>query len=206
LGSAWGLSVAPFPGAEGPAFFLFDSKTPFYFIALAMLVGIVYLSYWFNRTRVGYYWRAMRSDPDAAESLGINVGKYRFMTFLISCALTGIGGSFYAQYFSFIDPTGVLDLTLSIQIVLVGVVGGWQTIFGPMIGSFIITPIGQLVRAQLGSAYAGLHLVVYGIILMLFIMYIPRGLNAPFMRGIRWLETKYWHPSRNANNEKARRQ
>lgn len=201
LGSSAGLWITPYPGGEGPAFYQFASKTPFYFIALGMLVAIVTLSYLLNRTRIGYYWRAMRSDPDAAESLGINVGRYRLITFLLSCALTAIGGTFYAQYFFFISPDRVLDISLSIEIALVGIVGGWQTVFGPMMGAFIITPISQILRAQLGGGLSGLHLITYGIILMLFILYLPRGLNEPVLRGLRWLGAKLWRPPQTGNDK-----
>lgn len=204
LGASAGLWITPYAGAEGPVFYQFASKTPFYFIALVMLIGIVSLSYLLNRLRIGYYWRAMRSDPDAAESLGINVGRYRLMTFLLSCALTALGGSFYAQYFFFISPDRVLDISLSIEIALVGIVGGWQSVFGPMIGAFIITPISQILRAQLGGGLSGLHLITYGIILMLFILYMPRGLNDPVIRGLRWLEAKLGRPSQ-SDNDKLRR-
>jgi len=204
LGASAGLWITPYAGAEGPAFYQFASKTPFYFIILVMLVGVVSLSYLLNRLRIGYYWKAMRSDPDAAESLGINVGRYRLMTFLLSCALTAIGGSFYAQYFFFISPDRVFDISLSIEIALVGVVGGWQTVFGPMIGAFIITPICQILRAELGGTLFGLHIIIYGVILMVFILYLPRGLNAPVMRGLKWLEAKLWRPSE-SDNDKLRR-
>ena len=205
LGAAWGLWISPFPGGEGPLFYQFPSKTPFYFVALVMLAGVVSLSYLLNRTRIGYYWRAMRSDPDAAESLGINVGRYRFMTFLLSCALTAIGGTFYAQYFYFVDPKRVLDIGLSVEIVLVGVVGGWQSVFGPMIGAFIIVPISQIMRAELGHVLPGLHLIIYGIILMAIILFLPKGLNAPVMRGLKWLGVKLWHPP-DSDNDKLGRQ
>ena len=124
LGAGAFLSLPLADGGHCPAVFQFGTKTPYYFIALVMLAGAVSLSYLLNRLRVGYYWKAMRSDPDAAESLGINVGRYRLMTFLLSCALTAIGGSFYAQYFFFISPDRVLDISLSIEIALIGVVGG----------------------------------------------------------------------------------
>jgi len=201
------VTVGASPGLEitlrgnAPGVFQFATKTPYYFIALGMLVSIVSLSYLFNRIRIGYYWIAMRGDLDAAESLGINVGKYRLITFLISCALTAIGGTFYTQYFLFIDPTRVLDIGLSIEIVVVGIVGGWQTVFGPTIGALVIVPIGQLVRAQWGGTVPGLHLIIYGIILMLFILFLPRGLNEPVSRGIRWLEAKLWRRAESGNDK-----
>jgi branched-chain amino acid transport system permease protein len=167
-----------------------------------MLVGAVYFSYRLNRIRIGYYWTAIRSDQDAAESVGINAGRYRLTAFLMSCALSALAGTFYAQYYYFITPARVLDISLSLEIALMGVVGGWQTVFGPMIGAFILVPISEAVRAELGSVASGLHLVIYGVIFVLIILFMPKGINEPFMRGIKWLETKYRSPSRNANNDK----
>ena len=201
LGSAFGLWISPFSGAEGPLYFQFASKTPFYFIALGMLVGAVSVSYLLNRSRIGYYWTAMRSDPDAAESLGINVGRYRLRTLLISCALTAIGGSFYSQYYYYITPSQVLDLGLSLKIVVVGIIGGWQSVLGPLIGGFIIIPIDEVLRTQFGSSVPGLHLIIYGIVLMLIILFVPKGVNDWVMRGLRWIDTKHWRPSENANDK-----
>jgi branched-chain amino acid transport system permease protein len=89
---------------------------------------------------------------------------------------------------------------------LIGVVGGWQAILGPLIGAFVLVPINEAVRAELSSIAAGLHLIIYGAIFVLIMLFLPKGLNEPFMRGLKWLETKYWHPSQNANNTKAGRQ
>jgi branched-chain amino acid transport system permease protein len=199
VGASPGLEITL--RGDAPGVFQFATKTPYYFIALGMLVSILSLSYLLNRSRIGYYWSAMRSDQDAAESLGIHVGKYRLITFLISCALTAIGGTFYTQYFLFIDPTRVLDIGLSIEIVVVGIVGGWQSVFGPVIGALVIVPIGQLVRAHLGGTVPGLHLIIYGVILMLFILFLPRGLNEPVSRGMRWLETKLGHRAESGNDK-----
>lgn len=190
-----GLSIPLVYGGDAPAFFQFASKTPYYFISLGMLVGIVALSYFLNRTRIGYYWAAIRGDPDAAESLGINVGRYRLLAFVLSSALTAFAGTFYAQYFRHIDPMRAMGTSLSIEIALVGIVGGWQTVFGPMIGSFVITPIGELMRAEFGATYPGLHLLIYGIILMLFMLFLPRGLNDLLMRGLRQIEARVRHPA-----------
>jgi len=199
------LSLPLANGGQCPAVFQFESKTPYYFAALAMLAGIVYLNHWFNRSRMGVYWKGIRGDEDAAASLGINPTKYRLRAFLISCALTGLGGVFYMQYFHTINPTKVLDVSSSLQIALYGIVGGWQSVFGPMIGGFIMVPIDELLRLHL-MRFPALSPIVYGMLLMLFILFMPKGVNEPFMRGLRWLDRKYWRPSRNANNEKAGRQ
>ena len=190
LGGAPGLHIALVNNGDAPGLFQFGSKLPYYYIVLGMLAGSVALSYWFNRTRTGYYWAAIRDDPDAAESLGINVAKYRIRAFLVSCFLTGLGGTFYAQYFQTVDPRRILGLDFSIQISLVGIVGGWQSVFGPMIGALVLTPIGQVIRNQLSGSLSGLDLLVYGIVLMVFIRFLPKGLNEPVMKGLRLLEAK----------------
>jgi len=190
LRGAMGLLLPLKDGGDAPAVFQFATKTPYYFIALGMMVGIVLLSYFINRTRIGFYLTAIRSDQDAAESLGINAGKYRLLAFLLSCALTALGGTLWAQYFHYINPERGMALSLSIEIAIVGVVGGWQTVTGPMIGALVIIPISELLRAELGGGYAGLHTLIYGLILMAVILWLPNGLNPFVMRALKWLQNK----------------
>jgi branched-chain amino acid transport system permease protein len=190
LRGAMGLLLPLQNGGDAPAAFQFATKTPYYFIALAMMVGVVLLSYALSRTRIGFYWTAIRSDQDAAESLGINAGRYRLLAFVLSCALTALGGTLWAQYFHYINPERGMALSLSIEIVLVGVVGGWQTVSGPMIGAMVIIPISELLRAQLGGGFAGLHTLVYGLILMGVILWLPKGLNSLVMRHLRWINDR----------------
>ena len=190
LGASPGLHITLVNGGNAPSVFQFADRLPYYYIALGMLVGVVALSYYLNRTSLGYYWTAIRNDPDAAESLGINTGRYRVRAFLMSCFFTAFAGTFYAQYFLTLDPRRILGLGFSIEIALTGIVGGWQSVFGPIIGALVLTPIGQVMRARLASVASGLHLLIYGIILMLFIEFLPKGLNNPIMRGLKWIEVK----------------
>lgn len=190
LRGAMGLLLPLKNGGDAPAAFQFATKTPYYFIALAMMVAAVLLSYLINRTRIGFYLTAIRSDQDAAESLGINASKYRLLAFLLSCALTAFGGTLWAQYFHYINPERGMALSLSIEIAIVGVVGGWQTVCGPMIGALVIIPISEMLRAQLGGGYAGLHTLIYGLILMAVILWLPSGINPFIMRALKWLEGK----------------
>ena len=190
LGASPGLRITLVNGGNAPSVFQFADRLPYYYIALGMLVGVVALSYYLNRTSLGYYWAAIRNDPDAAESLGINTGRYRVIAFLMSCFFTAFAGTFYAQYFLTLDPRRILGLGFSIEIALTGIVGGWQSVFGPIIGALVLTPIGQVMRARLASIASGLHLLIYGIILMLFIEFLPKGLNNPLMRGLKWIEVK----------------
>jgi len=199
LRGAMGLLLPLQNGGDAPAVFQFATKTPYYFIALGMMIGIVLLSYLINRTRIGFYLTAIRSDQDAAESLGINGSKYRLLAFLLSCALTALGGTLWAQYFHYINPERGMALSLSIEIAIVGVVGGWQTVCGPMIGALVIIPISEMLRAQLGGGYAGLHTLIYGLVLMAVVLWLPSGINPFVMRALKWLEGKIGWNSRSSS-------
>jgi branched-chain amino acid transport system permease protein len=190
LRAAMGL-LLPFRG-DAPASFQFFSKEPYYYIALIMMCAAVFISYTINRTRLGYYLAAIRGDRDAAESLGINLTKYNLVAMALSCFLTAIGGTFYAQYFRYINPERGMGLSLSIEIVLVGVVGGWQSVLGPTIGSLLLSPTSEIIRGEFGGSYAGLHLVLYGLLLMIVILFLPKGINEPLTRALHTLEAKLW--------------
>jgi branched-chain amino acid transport system permease protein len=178
-----------------PGVFQFEGKEPYYYISLLMMIIAVFISFAINRSRFGFYLAAIRGDQDAAESLGINSTKFKLIALAISCFLVALGGSFYAQYFRFINPERAMGLGLSIEIALVGIVGGWQTVLGPTIGSFLLTPFGELVRAYFGGTYAGLHLLIYGVMLMVVIFFLPNGLNEPLSRALKILEIKIWKPT-----------
>ena len=200
IGASPGLHITLVRGGNAPGIFQFRGKTPYYYIVLFMLIAILALNFSINRNRMGYYWAAIRGDPDAAESLGINVAKYRMRAFLLSCFLTGIGGVFYAQYFLTVDPRRILDIGYSIEIALIGIVGGWQSVLGPFLGALVLTPIGELIRARLYTI-PGLYLVIYGVILIMFIFFLPHGLNYPLMKAIKWFEAKIWHPDTRKHKE-----
>jgi branched-chain amino acid transport system permease protein len=190
LRAAMGLLV-PLKG-HAPELFQFDGKEPYYYIAFGMMCTAVALSFLINRTRIGHYLAAIRSDQVAAESLGINSTRFKLTAMAISCFLVAVGGTFYAQYFRYINPERAMGISISIEIALVGIVGGWQTVLGPTIGSILLSPIGELVRAYFGGTYAGLHLVLYGLLLMMVILFLPNGLNDPLIRSIRNLQAKIW--------------
>jgi branched-chain amino acid transport system permease protein len=156
--------------------FQFSSKAPYYYIILAMLVVTVFITYKIERSRLGFYFRAIKNDPDAARSLGIDLTKYKLMAMIISAALTAMAGTFYAQYVLFIDPHTVLPLMLSVQMCLIPVLGGTGTITGPIIGSAILIPMAEYTRVQLAGKVSGLHLLIYGFLIMVIAVFQPAGL------------------------------
>jgi branched-chain amino acid transport system permease protein len=180
LRGAQGLMV-PLKG-NAPAMFQFDGKVPYYYIIIGMLLGVMALTWWMERSRMGFYLKAIRGDQDAAEALGINSTRYLLSAMALSSFLTALGGSFYAQFFRYINPERNMGLDLSIELALMGIVGGQGTVLGPVLGAFLLTPAGEITRATLGGRFPGLHLVIYGLVLILAMLFLPKGLIQPMRR------------------------
>ena len=180
LRGAQGLSV-PLKG-HAPALFQFDGKVPYYYIIIAMLVGVMAITWWMERSRMGFYLTAIRADQDGAEALGVNSTRYLLSAMAVSSFLTALGGSYYAQYFRYINPERNMGLDLSIELALMGIVGGQGTVLGPVLGAFLLTPAGEITRATLGGKFPGLHLVIYGLVLILAMLFLPKGLIQPIRR------------------------
>jgi branched-chain amino acid transport system permease protein len=164
------------PQKMGLANFAFREKAPYLYIVLTFAAGVFLISYFIQKSRFGYDLAALREDEDAAESLGVNTTRSKLKAAVLSAALTSIGGVFYAQYILFIEPYSEFSLDFSIQFALVPMIGGMGTAAGPIIGSFVLTPLQELLRSWLGGRYAGLHLVIYGCILMLVVIFMPQGI------------------------------
>jgi branched-chain amino acid transport system permease protein len=180
LRGAQGLSV-PLKG-HAPALFQFDGKVPYYYIIIAMLVAVMVVTWWIERSRMGFYLKAIRADQDGAEALGVNSTRYLLSAMAVSSFLTALGGSFYAQYFRYINPERNMGLDFSIELALMGIVGGQGTVLGPVLGAFLLTPAGEITRATLGGKFPGLHLVIYGLVLILAMLFLPKGLIQPLRR------------------------
>ncbi|MEI8355073.1 MAG: branched-chain amino acid ABC transporter permease, partial [Deltaproteobacteria bacterium] len=112
----------------------FSSKLPFYYTGLILVLLTILMTWLVQHSKLGYCLQAIREDQDAAHSLGINLTLHKNIALIISAAFTSTAGSFYAVYIGFIDPTSVLSLDMSVQIVLICIIGGIGTIFGPVAG------------------------------------------------------------------------
>jgi len=153
-----------------------ESKALYYYVALGLLLLGLGVTRWLERSRHGYYFRAVREDQDAAASLGVNVAREKHRAIAVSAALTALGGTFYAQYIFFIDPESVLPLSLSILICLVAVLGGVGTLWGPVVGAAVLVPLSEYTRVWLGGTGKALDLVIYGALIMLISVLQPGGL------------------------------
>ncbi len=169
--------------------FQFGSAQNYYwlFLALALLAQMVNLA--ILNAPLGYYLRALRDNENAAQAVGVAVLRNQTIAMIISAVLCMWVGAAYARYMSYIDPYLFASPTLTIEVVLFVTVGGLGTRFGPLIGTLVLLPIGELLRAHLGGALPGIHYVIYGVVVVLIILFQPRGI-APaiermFARGSR---------------------
>jgi branched-chain amino acid transport system permease protein len=174
-GAAVGLTLPLLPEALINLEF-HSSKAPYYYIALGLLVLALLATLWIDRSKLGYYFKAIKGDLEGARSLGIHVTKYKFYALALSAFFTSICGSFYAQYVLFIDPDSVFPLMISVIPCLIATLGGVGTIWGPVIGSFILIPISEFTRIYLGGGGKGTDLILYGFLIIIISVYQPFGL------------------------------
>jgi branched-chain amino acid transport system permease protein len=182
-GGPEGLSIPPVSSLAG---MVFASKSTYAALMLGYLVAVYCITKALEASRFGYYLFAIRDNEDAAGAAGVNPLVGRAAAMALSAALTGIGGSLFAQYFLYLDPTYVISPELSFQFALLPAVGGLGTAIGPVLGSFLITPLSELLRSHLGSAAAGLHLVIYSLGLVVVMLYFPSGLAGALNKLTRW--------------------
>ena len=173
VGSSLGL-VVPSRGSA-PLQFLFAGKLPYYYVILAMVLGALLICRAIERSRMGYALAAIRENEDAAEASGVNALATKLSAMAVSSFLTALGGTFYAQYFAYIDPSLTFGPAISIGGLLPAIVGGAGTVAGPLLGSFVLTPISEITRAVLRGR-AGADIMLYGLILILVISFLPNGL------------------------------
>ncbi|HEU4367015.1 MAG TPA: branched-chain amino acid ABC transporter permease [Methylomirabilota bacterium] len=161
-----------------------DSKAVYYYLALGLLALALGATRWIERSRRGYYFRAIREDQDAAASLGVRVAREKHAAMAVSAALTALGGTFWAQYVLFIDPESVFPLSLSILICLVAVMGGVGSLWGPLLGAVVLVPLSEGTRVLLGGTGKALDLLIYGALIMAIAVFQPAGLMG-LMRQLR---------------------
>ncbi len=156
------------------------SKYPYYFIILAIAAGTILTVKVVMRRREGYYFLSIREDEDAASAIGINASKYKNISMGLSSFWAGMAGAFYFIYMGFIDPETVFALhNISIISILVGIIGGVGTIWGPAIGAIIMVLLQETFRsAFFGFApqwVSGMHAFVFGLLVIFVILYLPGG-------------------------------
>jgi branched-chain amino acid transport system ATP-binding protein/branched-chain amino acid transport system permease protein len=147
---------------------------PFYYALLAILAVSMLASWRIRRTKLGMGLIAMREDEDKAATVGVSTPIYKILGFMTSAVFLGMAGGVYAYYLSFIDPRGMFDIVISVQIILSVLLGGRGTLWGPVLGAFIIEPLNELANQQLGGGNS--RLLIFGGLMTLVVLFLPRGI------------------------------
>ncbi len=172
-------------GSSGVSLPLDGAVTKFalYYYGLYLLAGVVAISYFLRKSRIGLGLLAIKEDVEAAGDVGVNATLYQDIVLFLSGAVAGVCGAFYASYFSFIEPGDIFGFDRSISFVLIGVIGGIGTILGPVLGAMTFL----LIQEALLASYPNLYLGLYGLLLVLIILFEPLGLSGLLMRAGRRL-------------------
>jgi branched-chain amino acid transport system permease protein len=161
---------------DGWAWLIFAEKQPYYWLALGLLLLTLGATVLVERSHVGYYLRALKDEPDAARSIGIDITRYKQFALALSAFFTALGGSLYAQKELYIDPASVLSTALSIKMSLVAILGGIGTLFGPVLGAVVLTTIEELTRSIFGGSGRGTDVIIYAALIIAIAVFYPSGL------------------------------
>jgi len=151
----------------------------FYYVILAMTALAFVICHALLRSRVGYYWLAIREDELAARSLGINVFRWKMAAVALSSAMTAVSGVFFAFYYNNLFPEQIFNISRSIEIILGPIIGGVGTLFGPILGAAMLTLLSEGITDAVGAfgvEAPGIKQVFYGIVLLAVVMFLPNGI------------------------------
>lgn len=163
------------PLEQSAANLQFADKTGFYLLALALVAVGLMVTARLENSRFGARLMAVRENEDAARALGVNVFAIKLRAITLSGALAGLAGAFYTQYFLYLDPTIAYGAAISVEALLIPIIGGPGTLFGPLLGSGVLHTISEI-TGHFAADAPGLNLVVYGALLVLMVLFLPDGL------------------------------
>jgi branched-chain amino acid transport system permease protein len=161
------------------------SPAMFYYLMLGLAAGAFVLCHALLRSRMGYYWLAIRESPEAAQALGVDVFRYKMVAVVISAAMTSLAGVAFAFYYNNLFPEQIFHVSRSIELILGPIIGGIGTLFGPIVGAFLLTGLAEGLRElmlQLGIDLPGVKQVFYGLCLLLVVVFLPDGVWPPIAR------------------------
>jgi branched-chain amino acid transport system permease protein len=151
----------------------------FYYVILGLTIIAFLLCHALLRSRIGYFWLAIREDEQAARALGIDTFRYKMAAVMISAGMTAVAGVFFAFYYNNLFPEQVFHISRSIEIILAPIIGGIGTLFGPVLGAFVLTGLSEAMTEllhALGIEVPGAKQVFYGICLLVVVMALPDGI------------------------------
>ena len=174
-GGATGVFIASLPEPFGID--LFSRWTQFY-LALAFAIVSVGLVALISSRKLGYELRAVREDENSAMAAGINPTAVKLKAFMLSGALTAVGGGIYGIFLSFLEPHVLFNVLLSVQIALTAIIGGRGTVWGPAVGAVLLVVAGEVFR----TTFAQANLLIYGMLILAVVLFLPRGLVGELSR------------------------
>jgi branched-chain amino acid transport system permease protein len=176
-----------------------STQSNFYYVMLGIFLTGTFLTIWIARSKLGYYLRAIREDEDAAAALVVDTLRYKIIAVAISGAMTAIGGSFFVQRFTFIDPALAFGVAISIDILLRPIVGGSGTIWGPLVGALLLTPLREVTSDFVRNpppilsfiqGSAGVDVMLFGLLLIIVVIYMPDGIVGTLPRLLKRLQRR----------------
>lgn len=180
------LPVAQY--SQNDLWHLRGDPTMFYYVILLMTLLALVACRLMLRSRMGYYWQAIREDEEAARALGIDTFRYKMIAVVISAAMTSFAGVFFAFYYNNLFPEQVFHISRSIEIILGPIIGGIGTLIGPILGAILLTGIAETVQeimTAVGFDVPGAKQVFYGLCLLFVVMVLPEGVWPPLARVLR---------------------
>jgi branched-chain amino acid transport system permease protein len=191
---AEGILLNGIPPLETPWFTVkFLGKVPFFYTSLALAVIVISVTWFVQHSKLGYTFQAIREDQDAAHSLGINPTLHKNLALMLSAAFTAAAGGLFALYVRFIDPNIAFGIDVSVQMVLICIIGGIGTILGPVVGSVVLVLLSETLRNPKWLVQAGLladtspsvafieahlsnaHVLFYGVLVVVVVLFAPEG-------------------------------
>ena len=164
--------------------FQFANDRIFYFILLLMVIAATAFIVLMSRRKFGVSLIAIKENQDAAGSLGVPVLRYKLIAMAISAAIAAMAGTFYAQYYGFIDPTVVFAASISVEAIVPCIIGGAGTLGGPLLGALVIIPL-QEISNNLFDGVNGVNMIVYGALIVLFVVFCRDGIYGSVIRRLK---------------------
>ena len=175
-GGSLGYTPQRAPSGKGLLALQFDDKTTWYLIALAVWLAGIVIWHRIDRSMGRHAMEAISEDEDAAAAAGVNVTAEKLKITLISALMTALAGALYCQYQMFISPDTVSGIAVSLQMVFAAIVGGVYVALGPTVGAIITILLAEVLRISFGANAVGWDNLVYGVLLVLFIIFLPKGI------------------------------
>jgi branched-chain amino acid transport system permease protein len=187
-GAGVGMMV---PLRESAAALQFADRSGYLYLILALVMAGFVISWWLKHSRYGAWLQALRDNEDSAAALGVDVFRVKLAAIMISGALMASGGAFYVQYFHYIDTHIAYGPAVSIEALLGPIVGGMGTLWGPLLGAAVLHALGEATRSLTGDA-PGVNLIAYGVVLILMVTFLPRGILGGARGVFRGVVSLFW--------------